>query len=87
MHVYKFISGLIAFFVFSSLSYLFAGAGGFSLPDFNPVEALEGIAFLFAYGFGIPIWLSYIFSILILFGIPVLVYYLTLSLFKRITKQ
>lgn len=86
MNVYKFISGLVAFIVFLSLSYLFAGGDGFGLAELNPLEVLEGIAFLFAYGFGVPIWLSYIFSILILFGIPILVYYMTIGLFKRMKK-
>lgn len=88
MKIYKFISGLIAFLSFLSLSYLFSGVGGeFDLAKLNPIEALEGIAFTFAFGFGLPILLSYIISILMLLSIPILIYCLVLGLLKRIIKQ
>ncbi|WP_218698457.1 hypothetical protein [Acinetobacter harbinensis] len=90
MKIYKFISGVIALISFLFFSYFFSGSGdGFSLSKLNPVEALEGIgiAFTFAFGFGVPIWLSYIFSILIFLGIPALIYYLILSLLKRLTRH
>lgn len=85
MHVYKFISGVISLISLLWFSYFFSGSEGeFRLSKLNPIEALEGIAFLFAFGFGVPTWLSYIFSILILFGILVLIYKMVLGLFKRV---
>ena len=59
MKIYKFISGVIALISFLLFSYFFSGSGGgFRLSELNPVDALEGIAFTFAFGFGMPIWLS-----------------------------
>jgi len=88
MKIYKFISGVIALISFFLFSYFFSGSGdGFRLSELNPIEALEGIAFTFAFGFGVPIWLSYILSILILLGIPVLIYCVVLGLLKRLTRH
>ena len=87
MKIDKVISGVIALFSFLFFSFFFSGSGeGFRLSAVNPVEALEGLAFTFGFGFGMPIWLSYIISILILIGIPLLIYFLVLGLLKKIIK-
>ena len=88
MNIFKFISGLIAFLSFLSFSYFFSGGGGdFGLSELNPIEALAGIVFALSFGLGVPIWLSFILSILILLSIPVLIYRLVLGLFKRLNRQ
>ncbi|MFZ0022172.1 hypothetical protein [Acinetobacter sp.] len=88
MKIYKVISGVIAFLSFLFFSYFFSGSGeGFRLSAVNPVEALEGLAFTFGFGFGMPIWLSYIIAVLTLIGIPILIYVLVLSLLKKLIKH
>lgn len=87
MKIYQFISGVIAFISFLFFSYLFSGNGeGFRLSSINPIEALQGIAFTFGFGFGVPIWLSYILSILILLGVPFLIYKIMLGLLRKLIK-
>lgn len=72
----KLMSGFIALLCLLFFCYFFSGVGGeLSLAEFNPINAINGLAFGFAFALGLPIWLSYIFSILILFGIPALVYW------------
>ena len=83
----KLISGAIALIPFLFFSYFFSGDGeSFRLSALKPIEAFQGIAFTLAFGFGVPIYLSYILSILILLGIPILIYQLILSLVNRLSK-
>lgn len=55
MHVYKFISGVIALIFLLWFSYFFSGSEGeFRLSELNPIEALEGAAFLLLLGLVYP---------------------------------
>ncbi|OTG66073.1 hypothetical protein B9T28_07740 [Acinetobacter silvestris] len=88
MKLYQFISGLFAFFIFLSFCYFFSGSGGeFSFFDLNPIEALNNLVFTFSFGFGVPVWVSYILSTLIILGIPILIYWLVCHLLKYLNKQ
>ncbi len=88
MKLHQSISGIFAVFIFLSFCYFFSGSDGeFRLIHLNPIEALNNLVFAFAFGFGVPVWLSYLFSTLILIGIPVLIYWIVFHLLKYLTKK
>lgn len=72
----KFISGAFAFFIFLLFCHIFSGNSEFTMSSLNPITALEGLVFSFAFGTGLPIWLAYVVSILIFLGVPLSVYLL-----------
>ena len=76
MNKYKAISILLACLSFLLLCFLISGMGQntFNISMLNPIEALGTVAFVFGFGFGIPLILSYLLALLIVLGIPFLVY-------------
>ncbi|GAL06697.1 hypothetical protein ACFFLZ_03115 [Photobacterium aphoticum] len=70
----KHIAGLIAAFV-TLLGFI--AAIGMSVPSVVylwPVEALNGIAFAFAWGLGVPTWLAYVLALVIFLAIACIGY-------------
>lgn len=87
MKIHKSISGLLALFTFLAFCYFFSGSGGeFSFFNLNPIEALNNLVFTFSFGFGVPVWLSYILSTLLLVGIPILIYRIACHFLKYLSK-
>ena len=79
----KFMSGLLALLSFLYICYFFSGSGGqFSFFQLNPVNAMSNLAFAFSFGGGVPVILSYMLSILMIVGIPVLIYRLLYRLLQ-----
>ncbi|XDZ52265.1 hypothetical protein AB8Q18_04240 [Neisseriaceae bacterium CLB008] len=61
---------LIALGLCLFLIFVFSGASAFSLAAFNPLEAIYGVAFTFAFGFGVPEWLAFALAVGLIFGLP-----------------
>lgn len=83
--MHKLIAGIFALLCFLFLSYFFSGSGdGWTINALNPIHAINGIAFTFGFALGAPAWLSYLLSVLMMFGIPALVYWVVYRLLGRL---
>ncbi len=69
-------SAFISLALFLGLVFVFGGNGEeISLGHFNPIASINGLAFAFAFGLGVPVWLSFILAGLMIFGIPLALFY------------
>ena len=61
----KHIAGIVGAFIVLATVIATLAMGAPSVVYLWPVEALNGIAFAFAWGLGVPVWLAYVFACLI----------------------
>ena len=61
--------GMIGAFVgFASLVYILANGSSLNMIHW-PIEALSGLAFSFAWGFGVPVLVAYVFAVIIFIAV------------------
>ncbi|MGF1685405.1 hypothetical protein L4C36_01755 [Photobacterium japonica] len=61
----KHIAGIVGALIVLAIVIATIAMGAPSVVYLWPVEALNGIAFAFAWGLGVPVWLAYVFASLI----------------------
>ncbi|MBP6861720.1 MAG: hypothetical protein KBC57_05120 [Neisseriaceae bacterium] len=72
----RLLSLLLSLGLFFLLVFAFSGTGeGFNLAALDPLTSLNNLAFGFAFGLGVPEWLSFIVSGLIIFGLPLALWF------------
>lgn len=72
----RLFSLLLSLGLFFFLVFAFSGSGGgFSLAMLDPLTSINNLAFALAFGFGVPEWLSFMVSGLIIFGLPLALWF------------